>query len=100
MKDYINAIEIWPDIGKAANILSRQLDIAVLLRPFDIMKRASTEVVYDDDSPDPLLADEEVGDMRPDQATSASNKRCFIPKTHELNSLFLPTSNRQSAPWR
>src|SRR5215813_6204257 len=39
MKDHIDAVKIWSDVGEAANVLLRQLDIAVLSRPLDIMER-------------------------------------------------------------
>jgi hypothetical protein len=42
------------------------------------MERPAAEVIQYYDHPDPLVADELVGDVRADQPTPAGNQNCFV----------------------
>src|SRR5882672_3824104 len=71
MKDHLNVIKIWPDVSETANVLLRQLDIAMSPRPLNVMERPTTEVIQYDDQPDLFITDQQVGDVRADQPAPA-----------------------------
>jgi hypothetical protein len=78
MKDHVDVIEIRPDVGEAADVLLRQLDIAMSPRPLNVMERTATEVIQYDDHLDLLITDEQVGDVRADQPTPAGYQNGFV----------------------
>src|SRR5262245_25740477 len=78
VKDHINALKMWSDISEATDILTNQLNIAVLLSPLNVMKGAAAKVIKDDYSLDLLATDKQIGNMRADQAASAGYQYKFI----------------------
>jgi hypothetical protein len=63
MKHDIDSVKIWSNVVKAADILARQLYIAVPLRPLYVVKCAAGKIIKYDDSPNLFVSDEQIGDM-------------------------------------